>query len=74
MEYRIRQALHVQQETFPDHKGPPGQTPTVRWIFPDLVGIPVLLGAGTAPLVWNLNTQHRLVLRLLGAAYEALYS
>ena len=74
LEYRIRQALHVQQETFPDHKGPPGQTPTVRWIFHYLVGIHVLLGAGTAPLVLNLNTQHRLVLRLLGAAYEALYS
>ena len=74
LEYRIRQALHVQQETFPDHKGPPGQTPTVRWIFHDFVGLHVLLGAGTAPLVWNLNTQHQLVLRLLGAAYEARYS
>lgn len=74
LEYRLRQALHGQQETFPDQKGQPVQTPTMRWIFHYFVGIHVLLGAGAAPLVLNLNAQHQLVLRLLGAAYEALYS
>jgi transposase len=49
LEYRIRQALHVQQETFPDQKGQPGQTPTMRWIFHYFVGIHVLLGAGRPP-------------------------
>jgi transposase len=74
LEYRIRQALQGQQETFPDQKGQPVQTPTMRWIFHYFVGIHVLLGVGAAPLVLNLNAQHQLVLRLLGAAYEALYS
>jgi transposase len=74
LEYRLRQALHVQQETFPDQKGQPGQTPTMRWIFHYFVGVHVLLGAAAGPLVLNLNAQHQLVLRLLGAAYEALYS
>ena len=74
LEYRLRQALHGQQETFPDQKGQPVQTPTMRWIFHYFVGIHVLLGAGADPLVLNLNAQHQLVLRLLGAAYEALYS
>ena len=74
LEYRLRQARHVQQETCPEHKGQPGPTPPGRGLFHDLVGSPVLLGAGTAPLVWNLNTQHQLVLRLWGAAYEALYA
>lgn len=74
LEYRIRQALRVQQETVPDQKGQPVQTPTMRWIFHYFVGIHVLLGAGAAPLMLHLNAQHQLVLRLLGAAYEALYS
>jgi transposase len=74
LEYRIRQALYVPQETFPDQKGQPVQTPTMRWIFHYFVGIHVLLGAGADPLVLHLNAQHPLVLRLLGAAYEALYS
>jgi transposase len=74
LEYRIRQALQGQQETFPDQKGQPVQTPTMRWSFHYFVGIHVLLGVGAAPLVLHLNAQHQLVLRLLGAAYEALYS
>ena len=74
LEYRIRQALQVQQGTFPDQKGKLVQTPTMRWIFHYFVGIHVLLGAGAGPLVLNLNAQHQLVLRLLGTAYEALYS
>jgi transposase len=74
LEYRIRQALQVQQETFPDQKGQPGQTPTARWVFHYFVGIHILLGIGEAPLVLNLNAQHQLVLRLLGTAYETLYS
>jgi transposase len=74
LEYRLRQALQGQQETFPDQKGQPVQTPTMRWIFHYFVGIHVLLGVGAAPLVLHLNAQHQLVLRLLGTAYEALYS
>jgi hypothetical protein len=74
LEYRIRQALQGQQETFPDQKGQPVQTPTLRWGFHDFVGIHVPLGAGVEPLVLTLNAQHQLVLRRLGAVYEALYS
>ncbi len=74
LEYRIRQALRPQQETFPDQKGHPVQTPTARWVFHYVVGIHILLGAGPTPLVLNHNAQHQLVLRLLGPSYEALYS
>jgi transposase len=74
LEYRIRQALRTQQETFPDQKGRSGQTPTARWVFHYFVGIHILLGAGPTPLVLNHNAQHQLVLRLLGPSYEALYS
>jgi transposase len=74
LEYRIRQALRGQQETFPDQKGRPSQQPTARWIFHAFVGIHVRLRAGATPLVLNLNTSHQLVLKLLGTSYEALYT
>jgi transposase len=74
LEYRLRQALRAQQETFPDQKGRRVQSPTARWVFHYFVGIHVLLGVAKEPLVLNLHEEHQLVLRLLGTAYEALYS
>ena len=74
LEYRLRQALRAQQETFPDQKGRRVQNPTARWVFHYFVGIHVLLGVAKEPLVLNLHEEHQLVLRLLGTAYEALYS
>lgn len=74
LEYRIRQALRAQQETFPDQKGRRVQNPTARWVFHYFVGIHVLLGVAQEPLVLNLHEEHQRVLRLLGTAYEALYS
>jgi transposase len=72
--YRIRQALQGPQETFPEQKGQPGQTPTARWGFHYFVGMHIRLGRGEAPLVLHRNAQPQLVLRLLGTAYETLYS
>ena len=74
LEYRIRQALLAQQEMFPDQKGRRVQNPTARSVFHDFVGIHVLLGAAQEPLVLNLHEEDQLVLRLLGIAYEAIYS
>ena len=74
LEYRIRQALQRQQATFPAQKGRQLSTPTARWVFYAFVGIHVLIGAAPEPLVLNLHAEHQLVLRLLGTAYEALYS
>jgi len=74
LEYRIRQALSAQQETFPDQKGRRGANPTARWVFYSFVGIHVLLGATREPIILNLQADHQLVLRLLGTVYEALYS
>jgi hypothetical protein len=36
---RLRTALKAQDATCPHQPGPPGQTPTARWVFHDLVGI-----------------------------------
>jgi transposase len=74
LEYRIRQALQSQHETFPDQKGRPSQQPTARWVFHVFVGIQVLLGVGDHPVVLNLSDQHQLVLKLLGTSYEQLYA
>jgi transposase len=74
LEYRIRRALSANQETFPDQKGRRVQNPTTRWVFYSFVGIHVLIGTVTEPVVLNLHAEHQLVLRLLGTAYEALYS
>jgi transposase len=74
LEYRLRQALRAHNETFPDQKGRPTQHPTARWVFHCFVGIHVLLGATDKPLVLNLQEHHQSVLKVMGTAYETLYS
>jgi transposase len=74
LEYRLRRALSANQATFPDQKGRRVQNPTTRWVFYAFVGIHVLSGVATEPVVLNLHADHQRVLRLLGTAYEALYS
>lgn len=43
LEYRLRQALKGQQQTFPNQKGQPVQNPTLRWIFQLFVSIHLLI-------------------------------
>jgi transposase len=74
LEYRLRTALKVHQETFPNQKGKPVQHPTARWIFQSFVGIHLLIIQGSEQLVLNLNAYHQQLLRLLGEPYEAYYS
>jgi transposase len=74
LEYRLRTALKVRQETFPNQKGKPVQHPTARWIFQSFVGIHLLVIQGSEQLVLNLNEDHQQLLRLLGEPYEAYYS
>ena len=74
LEYRLRQALKAQQQTFPNQKGQPVQNPTMRWIFQLFVGIHLLVIQTGQLLVLNLKEHHQQVLRLLGPPYEALYS
>jgi transposase len=74
LEYRLRQALRAHNETFPAQKGHPTQHPTARWVFHCFLGIHVLLGATDTPLVLNLHEHHHRVLKVMGTAYETLYS
>ncbi|RWX46854.1 hypothetical protein H206_03531 [Candidatus Electrothrix aarhusensis] len=74
LEYRIREALDIENETFPDQKVKPVSNPTARWVFQFFSGIHLLLVGGTQQLVLNLNEHHLRLLKLLGGRYEKLYS
>jgi transposase len=72
--YRLRQVLREQDATFPDQKGRPTQHPTARGVFHVFVGMHVLLGATDKPLILNLQEPHLRLLKVMGTAYELLYS
>jgi transposase len=76
-EVRLRQRLAATGQTVPDQKGKPTTRPTLRWLFQCFEGI--YLHHARQPNgvyeteVLNLTKVHRLVLRLLGPAYEKCY-
>ena len=74
LESRIRNALKAQQATVPNHKGPPTQHPTARWVFQSVVGMHRLCMPGEWPLVRNLTETHEGLVRLLGQPYKACYA
>jgi len=76
-EVRLRHRLAQTGQTVPDQKGKPTARPTLRWLFQVFEGIDLhhtLHPGGTrATEVLRLTKVHRLVLRLLGPAYENGY-
>jgi transposase len=76
-EVRVRQQLAALGRTVPDQVGKPTARPTLRWLFQCFEGIDLhhtLHPAGTrATEVLRLTKVHRLVLHLLGPAYENCY-
>jgi transposase len=76
-EIRVRQRLAATGQTVPDQVRKPTARPTMRWLFQCFEGIDLhhtLLPDGTRwSEVLRLTTLHRLVLRLLGPAYEKCY-
>ncbi len=74
LQFRIRSQLQAQQQTFPDQKGRPTQSPTTRWVFHYFVGIHLLSLPTGQQLILNLKDTHRSLLGLLGPPYVALYS
>jgi transposase len=74
LEYRIRQALKNQKQTFPNQTRKPIENPTIRWVFQYFVGIHFLILDAWKTLVSNLEQHHLKILSLLGKDYEAFYS
>lgn len=74
IEWRIRQALQQQAQTFPDQKGKATQQPTARWVFQFFSGIRLLVISHMQRIVLGMNEHHRVLLTLLGSRYVALYA
>lgn len=74
IEWRVRQALQLRQQSLPDQKGQATQRPTARWIFQYFSGIRLLNVMGVQTLVLGINQHHRAVLDLLGNRYVELYA
>lgn len=74
IEWRIRQALRLQEQTFPDQKGQATQRPTARWVFQFFSGIRLLLISHTQRIIFGMNEHHRSLLALLGNRYVDLYA
>lgn len=72
LEYRIRTQLQQQNQSVPDQKGKPTQTPTARWIFELFIGIHVLTIQEKQTIVLNLNPNQLTIIQLLG--YDHFYS
>jgi transposase len=74
LEYRIRQALKAQCETFPNQKGKPIANPTARWVFQFFSGIHLLVVEHVGQFVLNVNEHHTALLQVLGQRYVTLYA
>jgi hypothetical protein len=73
----LRQALKQNNETIPDQKGKPTQTPTLRWVFQIFEGLDVLSvwaeGRLIARQILNLRPVHQQIIRLLGPQIQQCY-
>jgi transposase len=74
LEYRIRQTLQEQQQTFPTQLGTTTAKPTARWVFQFFAGIHVLLIGSCREVILNCNEYHHQLLNLLGERYIRLYA
>jgi transposase len=76
-ERQLRLALKQNNETIPDQKGKPTQTPTLRWVFQIFEGLDVLSvwedGRLVTRKIMNLRPVHRQVIRLLGPQVQKCY-
>jgi transposase len=76
-ERQLRQALKHNNETIPDQKGKPTQSPTLRWVFQIFEGLDVLSvwadGRLIARQIMNLRPVHQQIIRLLGPQIQKCY-
>jgi transposase len=74
LEYRIRQTLQQQQQSFPSQLGTTTTRPSARWVFQFFAGIHVLLIDRCREIILNCNDYHHQLLNLLGERYVQLYA
>jgi transposase len=76
-ERKLRQALKDGKATFPDQKGKPTQTPTIRWVFQYFEGLDILLVRHNGLIIHrqllNLRAAQQQVITLLGPQVQNCY-
>ncbi|HMN29527.1 MAG TPA: IS1634 family transposase [Caldilineaceae bacterium] len=76
-ERQLRLVLAKRNDTIPDQKGRPTQTPTIRWVFQIFEGIDILSiwvnGQQTARQVLNLRPVHQQIIELFGPHVRHCY-
>ena len=76
-ERKLRQQLKAEEQTIPDQKGKPTQTPTMRRVFQMFEGIDILVISVANRLirqeVLNLRPVHHQILALLGPPVKNIY-
>ena len=73
LEHLIRTRLEQENETAPDMKKKPTNTPTARWIFYCFIGIQELR-VDQKILIINLKPIHQTILKCLGLCFQKIYS
>jgi transposase len=74
LEYRIRQALTKNKQSFPNQIGTTTAKPTARWVFQYFAGIHVLLINHKREVILNCNEYHHQLVCSLGQRYVKLYA
>ena len=76
-ERKLREALQEKNDTIPDQKGKPTNTPTMRWVFQTFEGIDVLLVRSGDRVILrqmlNLQPVHLQIIRLLRPPIQKCY-
>ncbi len=75
LEHRIRTSLATGGGSVPDQKGSPTQKPTARWVFELFLDVHLLsvITGTTEVMTMNLKEELRMLLGLLGSAYQKAY-
>jgi transposase len=74
LERKMRATLEESEETVPNQLGKPIKNPTMRWIFQCFSGIHVLIVNKHKTVIMNLKPNHLKILRLMGEAFQGIYS
>lgn len=78
-QYRLREALKLQEETLPNQLGKEVNTPTMRWIFQIMEGIGIVrfweenLSKPIRELITNLNNLRKKIILLMGQNTAQMY-
>jgi transposase len=77
-ERKLRQALKDNNESIPDQKGKPTQSPTLRWVFQTFEGLDVLTVWADGHIILrkllNVRPVHQQIIRLLGPHVQNCYT